>query len=49
MESLATNEALYCNLWMVKYHPQRQQLVNIVSPFDDLWIKETIDWLADKK
>lgn len=25
-------------------HVSKQQLVNIVSPFDDLWKKETIDW-----
>lgn len=25
-------------------HVSKQQLVNIVSPFDDLWKKESIDW-----
>ena len=25
-------------------HVSKRQLVNIVSPFDDLWKKETIDW-----
>ena len=25
-------------------HVSKQQLVNIISPFDDLWKKENIDW-----
>jgi site-specific recombinase XerD len=25
-------------------HVSKKQLVNIVSPFDDLWKKEAIDW-----
>jgi site-specific recombinase XerD len=25
-------------------HVSKRQLVNIVSPFDDLWKKEVIDW-----
>lgn len=25
-------------------HVSKQQLINIVSPFDDLWKKEEIDW-----
>ena len=25
-------------------HVSKQQLINIVSPFDDLWNKEQIDW-----
>lgn len=25
-------------------HVSKKQLVNIISPFDDLWKKEAIDW-----